>query len=172
MNDEELAGVVLFCLFTLKMIVSTVAHIQRLYPGPISTWSLHQYWSSAKTSSSTAPMTMEPGLHISGSKVESHWPMWRGSCCRLTRSSWPSHGCWWQMMTSTAAQWRILWAIWQVCLSDWPSTVSDSVSVIGCSATRSWTHHTKHSDIYTKCPGKPSKGCWGISAWTKVVDRP
>lgn len=123
-------------VYMLKTNVSTVTYMQSLYPGPISTWSLHQSWNSAKTSFSTALMKMEPGLHTSGSKVESHWAMWRGSCCRLTRSSWPSHGWWWQMMTSTAVQWRILWGIWQACLSDWLSTVSDTVFIMCGSASK------------------------------------
>ncbi len=136
-TEDNMFTVFLLSVSMLKTIASAVTYIQSLYPGPISIWRLHQYWSSAKTSSSTAPMTMEPGLHTGGSKVESHWPMWQGSYCHLTRSSWPSHGCWWQMMTSTAAQWRILWAIWQACLSDWPSTVSETGLVMNHCANKS-----------------------------------
>lgn len=123
-------------VYRCRKLMYPLSLIQSLYPGPTSTWRLPQCWSSAKTSSSTAPMTMEPGLHTGGLKVGSHWPMWRGSCCHLTRSSWPSHGCWWQTMTSTAARWRILWAAWRACRSGWRSTVSDAVLVIGCSANK------------------------------------
>lgn len=58
--------------YILKNILSAVTCIQSLYPGPILTWRPHQYWSSVKTSSSTAPMKMEPGPHTGGSKEESH----------------------------------------------------------------------------------------------------
>lgn len=45
--------------------------LQRPYPGPTSTRSLRRCWSSARTSSSTAPTRMEPGPHTDGSKEES-----------------------------------------------------------------------------------------------------
>lgn len=129
------------CLFFLSAniswtIVSTVSCTQNLYPGLISTWSLHHYWSLAKMLSSTALMTMEPGLHTGGSKAENSWPMRQGSCFLLIRSFWPSSGCWWQMMMSTTAQWRIRWEIWQVCQLDWLCTVSNTALVSYCNVNK------------------------------------